>query len=705
MKNHFLPAIIFLLFCNHAFAQNQLIKQWDYRFGGSSEDHVTISKQTADGGYILGGYSDSPSDGDKTQDAWNNLEDYWIVKIDLAGNKQWDRRFGGTSLERLYALEQTSDGGYILGGFSRSEMSGDKSQNTWGGIGDGDYWIVKTDSLGNKLWDRDYGGAEDDYLTALVPTNDGGYILGGWSRSGIGGDKSEDLWGVPIDNDYWIVKIDSVGSKQWDKDFGGTNVDYLAALQQTSDGGYIFGGYSGSGISGNKTTPNQGLFDYWIVKTDSSGNIQWDMDYGGFNSDDLFSMQQTKDGGYILGGTSESDVGGDKTQANWGGSQDYWIVKIDSFGAKEWDKDFGSYNYDYDLRSVSATTDGGYLIQGSSQGTSGGDKSENNLGPSQSWILKIDSTGIKQWDKTLLTDGFDLYGFAMQTSDGCYLFANSSNGGLAGEKSQTSRGFYDYWIVKFCDTTFMGQSPLAMLSSSDTAFCEKQCINFFDVSTNNPTSWQWFFPGSDSLTSTLQNPTNICYNSYGSYDVTLITCNAFGCDTLLLTNYISCYQNPVDSIYQSNDTLFSLPGYSYQWYEVTNGIIAGATNQFFIPQQAGSYYCVVSDSIGCAGSSSTIIITATTQISNFNFPISIVPNPFNDNITITFQNQNIHKASFTIKNVLGQNVFSKIYPPSGVRGSYAASSLEIDLSFLPKGIYFLDLMMDDTGCVRKIVKD
>src|SRR5205085_2987940 len=132
----------------------------------------------------------------------------------------------------------------------------------------------------------------------------------------------------------------------------------------------------------------------------------------------------------------------------------------------------------------------------------------------------------------------------------------------------------------------------------------------------------------------------------------------------------------------------SLPAYSYQWYEVTNGIIAGATNQYFVPQQAGSYYCVVTDSIGCAGSSGTIVITAINQWSMVNGPLSTIPNPFSDNITITIQKQKIGKATITIKNVLGQIVWSTIYSPLGVRGPSAAGySYEIDLSFLPTGIY------------------
>ncbi|MEO8151018.1 MAG: T9SS type A sorting domain-containing protein [Bacteroidia bacterium] len=253
---------------------------------------------------------------------------------------------------------------------------------------------------------------------------------------------------------------------------------------------------------------------------------------------------------------------------------------------------------------------------------------------------------------------------------------------------------------------FKKAAPAINLMSTDTLFCEKHCIDFYDLSTNSPTSWQWLFPGADSLTSTLQNPTNICYNIYGSYDVTLIACNAAGCDTLHLTNFINCYQNPTDSIYQSNDTLFSLPAFGYQWYEVTNGIIAGATNQYFIPQQAGSYYCIASDSIGCAGSSGTIVITGTSpQPSPKEREFSVIPNPFGDKIIITFKNKNFKQLSITIKNVLGQNVYSRVCSPSGVRGSSGVNgSFEIDLSSLPQGIYFLDANIDGESTVKKIVK-
>jgi len=443
-------------------AQNPLVKQWDYRFGGTSGDLLWTFLQTSDGGYILGGQSFSDSSGDKTQNSWDSLSstgDYWIVKIDSAGNKQWDKDFGGTGDDRMYSLQQTADGGYILGGTTDSDSSGNKSQDTWhyNGSSSFDYWIVKIDSLGNKQWDKDFGGINYDQLYAVQQTADGGYILGGNSSSGITGDKTQPNWGGA---DYWIVKIDSLGNKQWDKDFGGTNTEELFSLKKTADGGYIFGGFSYSGISGDKTQPSWGSMDYWIIKIDSLGNKQWDKDFGGTGGDWLYSSDQTADGGYILGGHSVSNISGDKTGNNWDTlcnpvcTPDYWVIKTDAQGNKQWDKDFGGTDYEHERgRSCFQTFDKGYLITGLSFSAISGDKTENNLGPKQMWIIKTDSLGNKQWDKTIFTPGHDEGGFAVQIDESCYVFANATDGGMGGYKSQLSQGNYDYWIIKFCDST------------------------------------------------------------------------------------------------------------------------------------------------------------------------------------------------------------------------------------------------------------
>lgn len=688
--------VLLSMSCCMLLAQNPLVKQWNYRFGGTYRDAGVYIQQTKDGGYIIGGYSKSDSSGDKTQGNWDitlNTFDYWIVKIDSLGGKQWDKVFGGTGAEDLRMIQQTSDGGYILGGSSSSGINGDKSQATWGSSTD--YWIVKIDSLGNKQWDKDFGGTGTDYLFSLQQTFDGGYILGGFSNSIISGDKTQGLWGNAFD--FWIVKTDSLGNKLWDKDFGTTNSDGLRVIRQTTDGGYIIGGSTDANISGDKTQVSNGGSDYWIIKTDGFGNKLWDRGFGGLYNESLFSMEQTSDGGYIIGGISTSGISGDKTQETWGGN-DYWIVKTDSLGNKQWDKDFGGTSTEADIGKISQTTDGGYLVSGTSFSPLSGSKTENNLANPQTWVLKTDSLGFIQWDKTLQSAGTYNFssrgGIAIQANDGCFVMANFTDGGIAGDKTQDTWGDTGYWIIKFCDTTQVLFVPLTSLMSSDTNFCNVKCIDFYDLSTNNPTSWQWFFPGADSTTSTLQNPTNICYNNYGSFDVTLIACNAAGCDTLYLAGFISEYPFPLPSITQSNDTLFSSPAVAYQWWSTDSGIIAGATNSYYIPTQAGSYFVVVTDTVGCNGPSNSIVISSVNELATGSSQLAIFPNP-NGGIFIITLNHPVKEYSLHVINALGQTVASWQSSSRFVSGGNGQFKFDVDLGDAPAGLYVVELITDE----------
>src|SRR6266545_5534223 len=227
------------------------------------------------------------------------------------------KALGGSDLDFFTSMALTKDGGRIAGGYSTSNISGQKTENSRGGF---DYWIVKLDSANKIEWDKTIGGNDIDILTSLQQTSDGGYILGRFSFSNISGEKTQNRRGSA---DYWIVKLDSGGNIQFDKTIGGSSFDNLFALQQTSDGGYILGGTSFSNKSGNKTQDSRGGTDFWIVKLSSKGNIQWDKTLGGNDGDDLLSLQQTSDGGYILGGGSFSNISGDKTE-NSKGAEDYW---------------------------------------------------------------------------------------------------------------------------------------------------------------------------------------------------------------------------------------------------------------------------------------------------------------------------------------------------------------------------------------------
>jgi hypothetical protein len=430
-----------------ASAQIAPAKQWDKTFGGSSTEILESIQQTSDGGYIVGGSSDSGISGDKSQTSKGGA-DYWIVKVDANGTKTWDKTFGGSAHDQLYSLQQTSDGGYILGGLSYSGISGDKSQPC---VGVTDFWVIKLDANGNKTWDKTFGGNNIDLLSSLKQTSDGGYILGGSSTSGISGDKSEANKGF---DDYWIIKLDANGNKIWDKTFGGNMREGLTALQQTSDGGYILGGTSNSGINGDKSQALIGEIDYWIVKLDANGNKTWDKTFGGINEDGIRALQQTSDGGYILGGSSDSGISGDKSEVNKGNfapgsfaTNDYWVVKLDASGNKVWDKTFGGNTQDL-LFSIQQTSDGGYALSGRSDSGISGDKSEASKGLSDFWVLKLNGAGNKVWDKTLGGVNEEELHSLQQTSDGGYILAGYSNSGISGDKSQICLGSQDFWVVK-----------------------------------------------------------------------------------------------------------------------------------------------------------------------------------------------------------------------------------------------------------------
>lgn len=296
-------------------------KLWDKRYGQDNFELLNSILPTNDGGYMLLGYKTPPNE-DKS--------DYWLVKIDTNGNQLWDKFYGGNKSDQPTSVVQTNDVGYLLCGYSDSDVSRDKTQPSWG---DGyywtersDYWIVKIDAYGNKMWDKRYGGNYFEHLSSVVVTADGGFLLGGLSLSDISGDKAQNSQGM---SDYWLVKIDANGNKLWDKRYGGNKNDLLEVILQSNDGGYLLAGTTDSDISGDKTEDSKGEQDYWIVKIDANGNKLWDKIYGGDNYDILSSAIATADESYLLGGYSKSGISGDKTLASKG-DDDFWLIKISS---------------------------------------------------------------------------------------------------------------------------------------------------------------------------------------------------------------------------------------------------------------------------------------------------------------------------------------------------------------------------------------
>ena len=454
--------------------ENSVLVKSDKTIGAVLVDELHDAIATSDRGYLLAGISTSQHSGDKSENGRGAL-DYWVVKIDENFNKVWDKTLGGVNVDQLHKVIQSNDGGYVLFGTSNSPFLGDPAfgDNSEGANGN-DYWVVKIDDKGNKDWDNMLGGEGSDGLHTAI-SSDAGYVIGGSSNSEAGGDKSEDNNGGFGTSDYWVVVIDNQGNKVWDKTIGGGGDDILNSVVHVPGGGYLLGGFSDSNASGDKSENNHGAEDYWVVKIDAQGKKEWDKSYGGNGSDRLVNIMTAPDGGWLLFGSSNSDISGDKSE-NTKGSLDYWIVKIDNQGKKVWDKTIGGNGFDNANVAV-VTPDEGYLLGGSSTSNASGEKSENSRGKSDYWIVKIDAAGNKEWDKTLGGGDEDDLSSIILTYKEKYVLAGSSASNASGEKSENSKSINDhpdYWIIEInevADQVCTGDVTLSSQAEVDAFNC------------------------------------------------------------------------------------------------------------------------------------------------------------------------------------------------------------------------------------------
>jgi hypothetical protein len=368
--------LLFAFWAVPAFAQCPV---WSRTYGGSQFEYGWSVQQTTDGGYIVTGEVESFGAGNSN---------VYLIKTNSTGDTLWSRTYGGSARDVGRSVQQTTDGGYIVAGFTLSFGADDYF----------DVYLIKTDSIGDTLWTRTYRGSNHDLAWSVQQTTDGGYIVCGETYS----------FGAGL-NDIYLIKTDSDGDTLWTRTYGTDSYEHGTSVQQTTDGGYIVTGW----------TYVYPYNDLYLIRTDFNGNTLWTRTYGGSEDDQGYSVQQTTDGGYIVAGTTDSFGAG---------GFDVWLIKTNSTGGIQWSRTYGGSDWD-GANSVQQTTDGGYIVTGYTY----------SFGARDVYLIKTNSSGDTLW--TRIYGGGDDEGVSVQqTADGGYV--------VAGRTSTFGAGNYDVMLTK-----------------------------------------------------------------------------------------------------------------------------------------------------------------------------------------------------------------------------------------------------------------
>jgi len=724
-------AAITLLLVPRAIAQAPTM-QWEKSYGGTGYDEAYSIVQTNDGGFIIAGFSFSIN-GDVTGHHGSpDSSDYWIVKIDAAGAIQWETSLGGTNDDDAYSIVQTEDTGYIIAGDSYSnddDVTGHHGTNS-----QSDCWIVKLNTSGVMQWEKSLGGSLDDGAYQIQQTKDSGYIVAGNTASNDG-----DVHGNHGASDFWIVKMDKSGNVVWDSCYGGKEQDGASSIEQTNDGGYIIAGLTES--TDGEVTGNHGKQDYWVVKIDSAGVMQWEKCYGGSNEDVPNSIQQTFDGGFIVAGESNSTD--DEVTGNHGG-YDYWIVKLDDTGKIQWEKSYGGSGDDLPS-SISQTTDEGYIVAGISRSNDG--DVTGNHGGDDYWIIKIDSIGTLQWEQSYGGTNDEAANSIVQTNDNGFIIAGYSysvNGDVTGHHGDSTTD--DFWIVKLGggdSATIQATNPISaglvhidstkkvpfvirnssgatgslivtglVVQGQDSLYYKLSGVPFLPDTILPGDSIIVYITFSPTQVGTLDATLAISYGVASTYNISIhgvganaslyaaplafdsVTINQCKSLNLVVTNSGN-YPLAVSSLrflgsYAGDYTVLSIPSDTLQQGDTEELTIR------FCPKTKGSEDIVI-ELISNAGDTVYVNITGTganttavkeENLTSTNYLSQNYPNPFSASTQIEYAVQQYGAVRLEVLNALGESIATPVNAARSA-GHYTA---EFNGEQLPNGIYFVRLI-------------
>ncbi|MDB4090929.1 hypothetical protein N9528_01225 [Crocinitomicaceae bacterium] len=400
----------------NSFAQNIL---WETTLGGSQDDRSFEIISTSDNGYLSVGFSKST---DVLVSANNGLADFWVTKLDSLGNLEWEKNYGGSDSEIANSACELSSGGYLILGNSKSNDI-DVSNN----YGGDDYWLIKIDAVGNIIWEKNFGGSLDDIGRKVIETSDNNIMIIGYSKS-----SDMDIPGNMGLEDCAILKLNSSGNIIWSQNYGANGWDRAEDIIEVSSGGYLITGQSSS--------------EQYLLRLDNNGVVLWEQLHGGSSFDYGTEVIETFDGGYIVSGATYSSDG---DVSNNYGDHDGWIVKTDSSGNIQWEKNYGGVGYDKSP-FIAQTFDQKYIVGGFSWGAAGNDI-WNAYGGADFWLMKLETNGNIIWSKNYGHGGENIMRSMIIDANEDIIVAGETWG--SGDDISNSYGNYDKWIAKIGDST------------------------------------------------------------------------------------------------------------------------------------------------------------------------------------------------------------------------------------------------------------
>jgi hypothetical protein len=423
MRNH--STLLFAL-CTPLLAAAQSIPaiQWQACYGGSEQELAFGSQQTSDGGYIMVGQTRS-NDGQVA--GFQGNIDAWVVRTNSVGEMLWQRALGGSGVDAARAVVQTMDGGFVVAG-----TVGSSNGDLAGIPGAGQAWVLKLDDAGAILWQRRLGGGTAS-CWALEQMSNGDILVAGTSTTAPSNPGC-----TAQGSNAWVVKLNSSGTYLWERCYGGSGFDAFYAMHLTNDGGCILAGETSS--TNGDVTLNNGVEDYWVVKVDAQGNLEWQKSLGGSSQDKAYGVRQTASGEFLVTGYTSSS-NGDVTGHQ--GFEDIWIVKLDASSNIIWQRSLGGTQSDYAYSAI-VHGDESITLVGSTYSIDG-DITQNS-GAMDSWLLRLNADGSLRWQKTLGGTEAEASRSGFRSTDGGLVmtgYTNSNDGDVSG-----NHGGGDYWLVK-----------------------------------------------------------------------------------------------------------------------------------------------------------------------------------------------------------------------------------------------------------------